>query len=59
MVGAAFAKALAFSLNIPTIPIHHMEAHLIMAKFEADSLQYPFMTLLVSGGHTYWQSKFT
>ena len=52
MVGAAFAKALAFSLNIPTIPIHHMEAHLIMAKFEADSLQYPFMTLLVSGGHT-------
>ena len=52
MVGAAFAKALAFSLNIPTIPIHHMEAHLIMAKFESDSLQYPFMTLLVSGGHT-------
>ena len=50
--GAAFAKALAFSLNIPTIPIHHMEAHLIMAKYEADSLLYPFMTLLVSGGHT-------
>ena len=52
MVGTAFAKALAFSLNIPTIPIHHMEAHLIMAKYEADSLLYPFMTLLVSGGHT-------
>ena len=52
MVGTAFAKALAFSLNIPTIPVHHMEAHLIMAKYEADSLLYPFMTLLVSGGHT-------
>jgi len=52
MVGTAFAKALAFSLNIPTIPIHHMEAHLIMAKYNTDSLLYPFMTLLVSGGHT-------
>ena len=52
MVGTAFSKALAFSLSIPTIPIHHMEAHLIMAKYESDNLLYPFMTLLVSGGHT-------
>ena len=52
MVGTAFSKALAFSLDIPTIPIHHMEAHLIMAKYESDNLLYPFMTLLVSGGHT-------
>ena len=52
MVGTAFSKALAFSLGIPTIPIHHMEAHLIMAKYESDNLLYPFMTLLVSGGHT-------
>jgi N6-L-threonylcarbamoyladenine synthase len=52
MVGAAFSKALAFSLNIPTIPIHHMEAHLIMAKYDSHNLFYPFITLLVSGGHT-------
>lgn len=52
MVGTAFSKALAFSLGIPTIPIHHMEAHLIMAKYDSFNLNYPFMTLLVSGGHT-------
>ncbi len=52
MVGTAFSKALAFSLDIPTIPIHHMEAHLIMAKYDSDNLVYPFITLLVSGGHT-------
>ena len=52
MVGTAFSKALAFSLNIPTIPIHHMEAHLIMAKYDSHNLLYPFITLLVSGGHT-------
>ena len=52
MVGTAFSKALAFSLNIPTIPIHHMEAHLIMAKYDSHNLFYPFITLLVSGGHT-------
>ena len=52
MVGTAFSKALAFSLDIPTVPIHHMEAHLIMAKYDSHNLFYPFITLLVSGGHT-------
>jgi N6-L-threonylcarbamoyladenine synthase len=52
MVGTAFSKALAFSLDIPTFPIHHMEAHLIMAKFDAPKLTYPFISLLVSGGHS-------
>ena len=52
LVGAAFSKPLAFALEIPTLPIHHMEAHLIMAKFDAPELKYPFMSLLVSGGHS-------
>ena len=52
LVGAAFSKALGFALEIPTLPIHHMEAHLIMAKFDAPELRYPFMSLLVSGGHS-------
>ena len=52
MVGAAFAKSLGFALDKPVIPVHHMEAHLLMAKFDAPELCYPFLTLLVSGGHT-------
>ena len=52
MVGAGFANSLSFALDIPVIPVHHMEAHLIMAKFDADDLTYPFISLLVSGGHT-------
>ena len=52
MVGAGFANSLSFALDIPVIPVHHMEAHLIMAKFDTDDLTYPFISLLVSGGHT-------
>ena len=52
MVGAGFANALSYSLDIPSIPIHHMEAHLIMAKFDSPQLDYPYVSLLVSGGHT-------
>ena len=52
MVGSAFAKSLGFALDVPVIPVHHMEAHLLMAKYDAPQLKYPFLTLLVSGGHT-------
>tara|TARA_B100000963_G_scaffold80005_1_gene68124 strand:- start:1246 stop:2262 length:1017 start_codon:yes stop_codon:yes gene_type:complete len=52
MVGAGFANSLSYALDIPVIPVHHMEAHLLMAKYEADNLPYPFVSLLVSGGHT-------
>lgn len=52
MVGAGFSNALAYSLNIPIIPIHHMEAHLMMAKFGEEDLDFPYVSLLVSGGHT-------
>ena len=52
LTGICFAKGLGFGLNIPVIPINHLEGH-IFANFIADpSLQLPFICLLVSGGHT-------
>lgn len=50
--GACFAKSLAFSLSIPAIAVHHLEAHLLAAKLDDPSLEFPFIVLLVSGGHT-------
>jgi N6-L-threonylcarbamoyladenine synthase len=52
LTGISFAKGLSQGLKIPIIGIHHLEAH-IFANFLADSsLEYPFVCLLVSGGHT-------
>jgi N6-L-threonylcarbamoyladenine synthase len=52
LVGAAFAKSLGYALGIPTIGVHHMEAHLLAPFLEPDSPNFPFLALLVSGGHT-------
>jgi N6-L-threonylcarbamoyladenine synthase len=52
MVGAAFARSLAFGLQIPAVGVHHMEAHLLAPMLEADPPSFPFVALLVSGGHT-------
>lgn len=52
LVGASFAKALSFSLKIPAIAVNHMEAHLLAPFLEDNSLEFPFLALLVSGGHT-------
>lgn len=52
LAGSCFAKSLAFSLNIPALAVHHLEAHLLAAKLADSSLQFPFVVLLVSGGHT-------
>lgn len=51
LVGACFAKSLAYGLQIPALGIHHLEAHLLAAKMETPSLEFPFIALLVSGGH--------
>ncbi len=52
LTGISFAKGLGFGLNIPVIPVNHLEGH-IFANFLADStLDFPFICLLVSGGHT-------
>lgn len=52
LTGASFAKSLAFALNIPALAVHHLEAHVLAAKLETPSLAFPFLALLVSGGHT-------
>ncbi|WED44615.1 tRNA (adenosine(37)-N6)-threonylcarbamoyltransferase complex transferase subunit TsaD [Legionella cardiaca] len=52
LTGACFAKSLAFGLQIPALAIHHLEAHLLAAKLDSPELEFPFLALLVSGGHT-------
>jgi N6-L-threonylcarbamoyladenine synthase len=55
LVGSAFAKSLALSLDLPLIPIHHMQAHLLVHFIEEKnqrSPQFPFLGVTVSGGHT-------
>lgn len=52
LVGATFAKSLAFSLNIPALGVHHMEGHLLAPMLAEDKPEFPFLALLVSGGHT-------
>jgi N6-L-threonylcarbamoyladenine synthase len=52
LVGAAIGRSLAWSLNIPAIGVHHMEGHLLAPMLEPDPPPFPFVALLVSGGHT-------
>ena len=52
LVGSAFAEGLATALNIPTLPVHHLEGHLLSPLLSADPPTFPFIALLVSGGHT-------
>lgn len=52
LVGAAVGRTLGWALNIPTIGVHHLEAHLLAVMLEDDKPEFPFIALLVSGGHT-------
>ena len=52
MVGAAVARSLAYAWDLPCIGVHHMEGHLLAPLLEPDPPQFPFVALLVSGGHT-------
>ncbi|MEQ8703516.1 MAG: tRNA (adenosine(37)-N6)-threonylcarbamoyltransferase complex transferase subunit TsaD [Phaeodactylibacter sp.] len=52
IVGVAFAKALALSLDIPLIEVNHMDAHVLAHFAEAPKPRFPFLCLTVSGGHT-------
>jgi N6-L-threonylcarbamoyladenine synthase len=52
MVGAGMANGLALSWNCPVIPVHHMEGHLLAPMLEDQAPEYPFLALLVSGGHS-------
>lgn len=50
-VGVQKARKIAGSYNLPMVGVHHMEAHALVARLEEKQLQFPFMTLLISGGH--------
>jgi N6-L-threonylcarbamoyladenine synthase len=52
MVGAAFGRALAMALDIPSIGIHHIEGHLLSVMLTDKPPAFPFIGLIVSGGHT-------
>lgn len=52
LVGAATARSLAWCWRIPAIAVHHMEGHLLAPMLEARQPAFPFVALLVSGGHT-------
>jgi N6-L-threonylcarbamoyladenine synthase len=52
LVGAATARSLAWAWQIPAIAVHHMEGHLLAPMLEENPPAYPFIALLISGGHT-------
>uniref|UniRef100_UPI0040480447 tRNA (adenosine(37)-N6)-threonylcarbamoyltransferase complex transferase subunit TsaD n=1 Tax=Polynucleobacter sp. TaxID=2029855 RepID=UPI0040480447 len=52
LVGSAFAKSLAQGLNLPSIGVHHLEGHLLSPLLGESAPRFPFIALLVSGGHT-------
>ena len=52
LVGAAFGRSLAWSLGVPAVGVHHMEAHLLAPMLGRPAPEFPFVALLVSGGHT-------
>ena len=52
MVGSGMANGLGLAWDCPVIPVHHMEGHLLAPMLEDEAPEYPFLALLVSGGHT-------
>ncbi|MFL5772787.1 MAG: tRNA (adenosine(37)-N6)-threonylcarbamoyltransferase complex transferase subunit TsaD [Flavisolibacter sp.] len=52
LVGSQFAKSLALALDLPLIPVHHMQAHVLANLLGKEKPNFPFLCLTVSGGHT-------
>ncbi|MDE2089975.1 MAG: tRNA (adenosine(37)-N6)-threonylcarbamoyltransferase complex transferase subunit TsaD, partial [Gammaproteobacteria bacterium] len=52
LVGACVGRSLAWALGVPAVGIHHLEGHLLAPMLESDPPAFPFIALLVSGGHT-------
>ncbi len=52
LVGLSFAKAMAFALRKPIVPVNHIEGHIFSAFLENPGIRYPLLALVVSGGHT-------
>lgn len=52
LVGSTIGRSIAYAWDVPAIPVHHMEGHLLAPMLEDTPPEYPFVALLVSGGHT-------
>ena len=52
LVGLSFAKGLAYAWGLPFVPVHHIEGHIFAAMLGEKAPEYPFLALVVSGGHT-------
>jgi len=52
LVGVSFAKAMAYSIGKPLVPVNHIEGHIFSAFIENPDIEYPLLALTVSGGHT-------
>jgi len=52
LVGTSFAKGLSIKLGLPVIPVNHIEGHIYSSMIENQNLDFPFVSLVVSGGHT-------
>lgn len=52
LTGASVARALAYGWSVPALAVHHLEGHLLAPLLDDDTLGFPFLVLLVSGGHT-------
>lgn len=52
LVGCSIGRSLAYGWNLPAVPVHHMEGHLLAPMLEENVPEFPFVALLVSGGHT-------
>jgi N6-L-threonylcarbamoyladenine synthase len=52
LVGVSYAKALAYALGVPFVGVHHLEAHVAAALLDDPEVAFPFLALVVSGGHT-------
>lgn len=52
LIGSSMARSVAFALNVPVIPVHHMKAHILAHFIDDPRPEFPFLCLTVSGGHT-------
>ncbi len=52
LVGATVGRSLAYAWGVPAVGVHHLEGHLLAPRLEADPPPFPYLALLVSGGHT-------
>ncbi|WP_241823482.1 tRNA (adenosine(37)-N6)-threonylcarbamoyltransferase complex transferase subunit TsaD, partial [Vibrio vulnificus] len=52
LVGATIGRSLAYAWGVPAVPVHHMEGHLLAPMLEDNPPPFPFVAVLVSGGHS-------